>query len=125
VCADNQPQKNYFHQHQKINVKIFAVMVEGVVPLWHEKQGNKALLKKLKIMAHGITYAELQTAKKRHELAAQTLRYAGYKAQCCKNEACAQPYQVNVKGIDSNTAKELQVLVCGLLKDETLNVTEA
>jgi len=98
-------------------------MVEGVVPLWHEKQGNKALLKKLKIMAHGITYAELQTAKKRHELAAQTLRYAGYNARCVKNDGCAQPYQVNVKGT-SDTAKELQTLVCGLLKDDTLNVVE-
>ena len=76
-------------------------------------------------MANGITYAELQTAKKRHELAAQPLRYAGYKAQCCKNDACVQPYQVNVRGISSDTAKELQVLVCGLLKDETLNVVEA
>jgi len=76
-------------------------------------------------MANGITYAELQTAKKRHELAAQTLRYAGYKAQCCKNEGCVQPYQVNVKGIDSDKAKELQVLVCRLLKDDTLNVIEA
>lgn len=89
------------------------------------KQGNEALLKKTKVMANGITYAELQTAKKRHELAAQTLRYAGYKAQCCKNEDCAQPYQVNVKGIDPNTAKELQVLICDLLKDSTLNIVEA
>lgn len=42
---DNQPPKNYFNQPQKINVKIFAGMVSGVVPLWHEKQGNEALLK--------------------------------------------------------------------------------
>ena len=72
-----------------------------------------------------MTYATLQTAKKRHELAAQTLRYSGYKAKCVKNNLCEQPYQVNVEGINGETAKELQVLICQLLKDSTLNVVEA
>jgi hypothetical protein len=46
VCADNQPPKNYFPRPQKIIEKIFAGMVDCSVSLWHEKQGNEALLKK-------------------------------------------------------------------------------
>lgn len=72
-----------------------------------------------------MTYAELQTAKTRHELAAKTLRYAGYKAECVKNEVCNQPYQVNVNGINAETENELQMLICRLLKDDTLNVVQA
>lgn len=71
-----------------------------------------------------MKYEALQTAKSRHELAAKIIRYAGYKAICVKNEDCKQPYQVNVFGISSETAKELQVLICRLLKDDTLNIVE-
>jgi len=71
-----------------------------------------------------MTYSQLQFAKQTHETAAKTIRYAGYKAQCVKNTACAQPYQVNVK-CSADEAKELQILMCQLLKNDTINVVNA
>ena len=90
------------------------------VSLTYQKRESNKNLK-----SYTMKYAALQTAKKRHELGAQTLRYAGYKAKCIKNELCEQPYQVNVAGISSEEAKELQLLICKMLKDDTLNVVEA
>ena len=69
-----------------------------------------------------MTYAQIMTAKKRHELAAQMLRYAKYNAQCCHNPNCAQPYQVNVKGASNEEVKELQDAICSLLNDDTINI---
>lgn len=71
-----------------------------------------------------MTYFQLESAKATHQLAAKTIRYAGYKAQCVKNTACEQPYQVNVK-CTTEEAKELQLLMCKLLKNDTINIVEA
>ena len=71
-----------------------------------------------------MTHFELETAKQNHEVAAKTIRYAGYSAKCVRNAACAQPYQVNVK-CTADEAKELQLLMCKLLKNDTINVVEA
>ena len=71
-----------------------------------------------------MTYATLQTSKIRDELAAKTLRYSGYNAKCIRIEGGEQPYQVNVSGITSTEAKELQLSICSLLKDSTINIVE-
>ena len=63
----------------------------------------------------------IQNAKSNHELAAKQLRYAGFSAKCVMNKACEQPYQVNVK-CSADEAKELQVLMCQLLRNDTINI---
>ena len=71
-----------------------------------------------------MTYSQIQFAKSTHESVAKTIRYAGYSAKCVKNILCAQPYQVNVK-CTAEEAKELQVMMCRLFKNDTINVVEA
>ncbi len=70
-----------------------------------------------------MTHQQIESARVAHELAAEIIAFGGYSAKCVKNELCEQPHQVNVK-CDSDKAKELQILVCKLLKDDTLNVVE-
>lgn len=70
-----------------------------------------------------MTYAQLTFAQKAHQQAARTLRYAGFAATCVKT-AEVQPYQVNVKNIDTATAKQLQEQMCTLLKSDIINIVE-
>ena len=71
-----------------------------------------------------MTYAELTAAKSAHETAAKIIRYAGFKARCIKNTACEQPYQVNVSA-SVDECKDLQVQICKLLKNDTINIVAA
>lgn len=63
--------------------------------------------------------------KTKHQTAAKTLRYAGYKAKCIFNGLMEQPYEIQVKGISSDEAKELQLRFCAMLKDDRINIIEA
>ena len=60
--------------------------------------------------------------KTQHQLAAKTLRYAGYKAKCIFNGLMEQPYEVHVKGISDNECKELQLILCSMIKDDRINI---
>lgn len=58
-----------------------------------------------------------------HKLVAKTLRYSGYKATCVRNENFDfNNYEVIVKGIDSNEAKELQQRFSSMLKNSMINI---
>ena len=58
-----------------------------------------------------------------HKLVAKTLRYSGYKATCVRNENFDfNNYEVIVKGIDSNEAKELQQRFFSMLKNSMINI---
>ena len=58
-----------------------------------------------------------------HKLVAKTLRYSGYKATCVRNENFDfNNYEVIVKGIDNNQAKELQQMFSLMLKNSMINI---
>lgn len=68
-----------------------------------------------------MNFAQITSAMKNHQTAAQIIRYAGFSAKCVKNTECEQPYQVNVK-CTSEEAKQLQIQMCKMLKDDTINI---
>lgn len=68
-----------------------------------------------------MDYAQINRAMKNHQTAAKVIRTAGYDAKCVKNTLCAQPYQVNVK-CTVEEAKQIQVMMCQMLKDDTINI---
>jgi hypothetical protein len=73
----------------------------------------------------GCTFVETnkeKDMKAQHQLAAKTLRYAGYKAKCIFNGLMEQPYEVHVKGISDNECKELQLILCSMIKDDRINI---
>ena len=58
-----------------------------------------------------------------HKLVAKTLRYSGYKATCVKNNNFDfNNYEVIVKGINSNEAKELQQRFFSIFKNSMINI---
>jgi hypothetical protein len=63
-----------------------------------------------------MTFAQLSTAKAKHEVAAKTARYCGYNAKCVKNTNEVQPYEVVVVGVSVDQCKGLQVSLENLLK---------
>ena len=70
-----------------------------------------------------MNYKPTTPAHSNHLAAARILKYAGFNAKLVKNPLCEQQYQVDVK-CTSDQAKELQLLVCQLLKDDTINIVE-
>lgn len=67
----------------------------------------------------------MTTTAKNTKKAAQTLRYAGFQALCVINNAFEQSYEIRVFGIDAPTAKELQVKMCEMFRDDRINVINA
>jgi len=63
------------------------------------------------------------TTQKTHKLVAKTLRYSGYNATCVRNESFDfNNYEVSVKGINTDEAKELQQMFSSMLKNSMINV---
>lgn len=86
---------------------------------WNEfiqRGGLKELGKKVGINGKKMSFSELSFAKAKHEIAAKTLRYAGYSAKCFKNKDFDhQPYEVRLKG-SVEQVKELQPMLENLLR---------
>jgi len=62
-------------------------------------------------------------SQRTHKLVAKTLRYSGYKATCVRNENFDfNNYEVLVKGINTDEAKELQQTFSSMLKKSMINV---
>lgn len=60
-----------------------------------------------------------------HEKVAKTLRCANFNARLCtNNEMPHQPFEVRVKNITSDVAKELQQMMCDIFKNDLINVIE-
>lgn len=58
-----------------------------------------------------------------HKLVAKTLRYSGYKATCVRNENFNfNNYEVIVKGINNNEAKQLQQMFSSILNNSMINI---
>lgn len=68
-----------------------------------------------------MTYAQLTTAMKDHQLAAKLLRYAGVSAKCVKNEICTQPYQVNAK-CTKEQAGQMQEMISSMVNGRQINI---
>jgi len=59
-----------------------------------------------------------------HKLVAKTLRYSGYKATCVRNENFNfNNYEVIVKGINNDEAKQLQQMFALMLNNSMINIT--
>jgi hypothetical protein len=58
-----------------------------------------------------------------HKLVAKTLRYSGYKATCVRNENFNfNNYEVIVKGINNDEAKQLQQMFSSILNNSMINI---
>jgi len=60
-----------------------------------------------------------------HEKVATRLRNAKFKARLFNNkEMPHQPFEVRVKGITKEVAKELQQMMCNAFKNDLINIVE-
>lgn len=63
--------------------------------------------------------------EKSHKTIAKTLRYAGYDAKAFRNDTMSQPWEVRVKGIDSEEQNDLITYCEQLSKNDLINIVLA